>query len=90
MRCECFVYRLSKKRLNLRLGIFGHVISKHITLILVGFLLFVLGVGVQLFRQNRRIRRNERHLLSVQDSLQSTLDAIPDALFEMSLDGIYF
>lgn len=72
------------------LGDFWARYFKHITLILVGFLLFVLGVGVQLFRQNRRIRRNERHLLSVQDSLQSTLDAIPDALFEMSLDGIYF
>lgn len=72
------------------LGDFWVRYFKHITLILVGFLLFVLGVGVQLFRQNRHIRHNERHLLSVQDSLQSTLDAIPDALFEMSLDGIYF
>lgn len=61
-----------------------------IALILSVFLLFLMSVGFQLYRQNRRIRHNEKHLLFVQDNLQSTLDAIPDALFEMSLDGVYF
>jgi len=64
--------------------------SNDITLGLFIFLIFLVGVGTQLYRQNRRIRHNEKHLLSVQDNLQSTLDAIPDALFEMSLDGTYY
>ena len=64
--------------------------ANYIAAFLSVFLVFILSVGIQLLRQNRRIRRNEKHLLLVQDNLQSTLDAIPDALYEMSLDGIYF
>lgn len=64
--------------------------SHYISLGLFLLLLAIMGIGTQLYRQNRRIRHNEKHLLLVQDNLQSTLDAIPDALFEMSLDGIYY
>lgn len=64
--------------------------ANYIALILSAFLVFVMSVGLQLYRQNRHIRHNEKHLLSVQDNLQSTLDAIPDSLFEMSLDGVCF
>ncbi|AHJ11876.1 EAL domain-containing protein [Sulfurospirillum multivorans] len=64
--------------------------ANHIALMLFAFLIFLMSVGFQLYRQNKRIRHNEKHLLLVQDNLQSTLDAIPDALFEMSLDGVYF
>ena len=48
-----------------------------------------MSVGAKLYRQNRQIRQNEKRLLLVQDNLQSTLDAIPDSLFEMSLDGVF-
>ena len=64
--------------------------SNYITFTLFVFLLFLLSVGAQLYQQNRRIRQNETYLLSIQDNLQSTLDAIPDALFEMSLEGVFF
>lgn len=64
--------------------------SQYISLGLFVFLLAIMIVGTQLYRQNRRIRHNEKHLLLVQDNLQSTLDAIPDALFEMNLDGVYY
>lgn len=64
--------------------------ANHIAFILSVFLVFLMSVGAQLYRQNRHIRHNEKHLLSVQDNLQSTLDAIPDSLFEMSLDGVCF
>jgi len=75
---------------NFTLADFWTRYSNYITGILCVFLVFLMSVGAQLYRQNRRIRHNETYLLSVQNSLQSTLDAIPDALFEMSLDGIYF
>jgi len=64
--------------------------SHYITLGLFILLVAIMSVGTQLYRQNRRIRQNEKHLLSVQDNLQSTLDAIPDALFEMNLEGVYY
>ena len=75
---------------NVTLADFWARYSNYITAILCVVLIFLMSVGAQLYRQNKHIRRNEKHLLSVQDSLQSTLDAIPDALFEMSLDGVYF
>lgn len=64
--------------------------ANHIALILSIFLVFLMSIGAQLYRQNRQIRQNEKHLLSVQDNLQSTLDAIPHSLYEMSLEGIFY
>ena len=64
--------------------------ANYIAVILSVFLVFLMSVGAQLYRQNKRIRQNEKHLISVQDNLQSTLDAIPHSLFEMSLDGVFY
>lgn len=64
--------------------------ANDIALILSIFLVFLMSIGAQLYRQNRQIRQNEKHLLSVQDNLQSTLDAIPHSLYEMSLEGIFY
>ena len=52
--------------------------------------LLLLGVGVRLLVQNRRIWRNKQHLLAVQADLQSTLNAVPDLMFEVGLDGRYY
>jgi diguanylate cyclase (GGDEF)-like protein/PAS domain S-box-containing protein len=51
---------------------------------------FLIILGIRLFIQNRFIKQNEQHLLSVQDSLNSTLNAIPDSMFELGLDGTYY
>ncbi|QIR76510.1 EAL domain-containing protein [Sulfurospirillum diekertiae] len=79
-----------EKAPNFTLADFWSRYSNYITGILSIFLVFLMSIGVQLYRQNKQIRQNEKYLLSAQDSLQSTIDAIPDTLFEMSLDGVYF
>jgi len=63
--------------------------TREILLILLLALLLII-LGVRLFIQNRLIKQNEQHLLSVQDNLNSTLNAIPDSMFELGLDGTYY
>jgi len=58
--------------------------------IVVGSVLLFLIIGFRLIIQNRFIKQRELHLLSVQDDLHSTLNAIPDFMFEIGLDGTYY
>lgn len=49
----------------------------------------LLGLGMRLLTQNQRMQQRERQLQAAHDDLQDTLNAIPDLLFEMGLDGQY-
>ncbi len=59
-------------------------------IILLGFAVMLSILGIGLIFQNRFIKKKEQHLLSVQDNLNSTLNAIPDSMFEIGLDGTYY
>ena len=58
--------------------------------IFIGLVLLLITLGIRLYIQNRFIKQNELHLLSIQDDLNSTLSAIPDSMFELGLDGTYY
>lgn len=58
--------------------------------IVIGLALSLIILGFGIFVQNRFIKKNERYLLSVQDDLKSTLNAVPDSMFEVGLDGTYY
>lgn len=58
--------------------------------IILGLVLLLIIIGLRLIIQNRFIKQKELHLLSVQDNLNSTLNAIPDSMFELGLDGTYY
>lgn len=65
---------------------------KYTQWILISFFLTLLLVSsaLKLIFQNRLIKQNQKHLLTVQNNLASTLDAIPDLIFELGLDGTYY
>lgn len=52
--------------------------------------LLLIGTGIKLIFQNRLIRRSEKELKSIRNNLSSTIDAMPDLIFELGLDGTYY
>ena len=57
-------------------------------LVMMVLAVWLLGLGVALVVQNRRVRQSKRHLLALKNDLQATLSAIPDLMFEIGLNGL--
>ncbi|MGI9134292.1 MAG: PhnD/SsuA/transferrin family substrate-binding protein, partial [Rhodoferax sp.] len=53
-------------------------------------LLLVLATSMRLWLQSQSLHRSRTRLLALRNDLQSTLDAIPDVLLEMDLDGMQY
>jgi len=61
------------------------------SIISIGLLsLMLLGISIRWAVQNRRVQYSQKSLLATQDELESTLNAIPDMMFEVGLDGTYY